>query len=112
MASYNCQYRGYNPNIIPDIKQAFVTAAFRFGHTLVRNRFERVNSDFSRSREGPLTVQESFNNNHPILNSGLEPIVQGLFGNNAVWRILITPSWHLLGRRCLSLQENEDLKIY
>ena len=77
------QYRGYNPNIRPDIKQAFVTAAFRFGHTLVRNRFERVNSDFSRSREGPLTVQESFNNNRPILNSGIEPIIQGLFGNNA-----------------------------
>ena len=77
------QYRGYNPNIRPNIKQAFVTAAFRFGHTLVRNRFERVNSDFSRSREGPLTVQEAFNNNRPILNSGIEPIMQGLFGNNA-----------------------------
>ena len=75
-------YKGY-PNIRSDIKQAFVTAAFRFGHTLVRNRFERVNSDFSRTIEGPLTVQEAFNNNRPILNSGIEPIMQGLFGNNA-----------------------------
>ena len=76
-------YKGYNPNIQPDIKQAFVTAAFRFGHTLVRNQFERVNSDFSPSQEGPLTVQESFNNNIPIVNSGIEPIMQGLFADNA-----------------------------
>ena len=27
-------YKGYNPNIQPNIKQAFVTAAFRFGHSL------------------------------------------------------------------------------
>ena len=76
-------YKGYNSTIQPDIKLAFVTAAFRFGHTLVRNHFERVNSDFSPSKQGPLTVPESFNNNTPIVNSGIEPIMQGLFADNA-----------------------------
>ena len=76
-------YNGYNPKIRPDIKHAFVTAAFRFGHTLVRNNFERVNPDFTPSEEGPLSVQESFNNNIPIVTSGIEPVMLGLFGDNA-----------------------------
>ena len=53
-----------------------------YNQTLVRNQFERANSDFSPSKEG-LTVQESFNNNTPIVNSGIEPIMQGLFADNA-----------------------------
>ena len=76
-------YKCYNSTIQPDIKQAFVAAAFRFGHTLVRNHFERVNSDFSPSKGGPLTVRESLNNNTPIVNCGIEPIMQGLFSDNA-----------------------------
>ena len=76
-------YKGYNSTIQPDIKQAFVTAAFRFCHTLVRKHFEGVKSDFSPSKVGPLTVRESFNNNIPIVNSSIETIMQGLFADNA-----------------------------
>ena len=50
---------------------------------MVRNQFERVNSDFSSSQDVPLTVQESFNINIPIVSSGIEPIMQGLFADNA-----------------------------
>ena len=74
-------YKGYKPRVRAEIKQGFATAAFRFGHTLVRNNFERVNSDYTRSRDGPLSVRASFNNNRPINRRGIEPIMQGLFGN-------------------------------
>ena len=76
------KYKGYNPSIRAEVRQGFATAAFRFGHTLVRNRFERVNPNFTPSRDGPLSVQASFNNNRPINSRGIEPIIQGLFGNN------------------------------
>ena len=76
-------YKGYNPGVRAEVRQAFATAAFRFGHTLVRNNFERVNSDYTRSRDGPLSVRASFNNNRPINRRGIEPIMQGLFANDA-----------------------------
>ena len=75
-------YKGYNPSVRAEVRQGFATAAFRFGHTLVRNQLERVNSDFAPSEEGPLSVQASFNNNRPINSEGIEPIMQGLFSNN------------------------------
>ena len=75
-------YKGYNPFVRAEVRQGFATAAFRFGHTLVRNQFERVNSDFAPSEDGPLSVQASFNNNRPINSEGIEPIMQGLFSNN------------------------------
>ena len=75
-------YKGYKPRVRAEIKQGFATAAFRFGHTLVRNNFERVNSDYTRSRDGPLSVRASFNNNRPINRRGIEPIMQGLFAND------------------------------
>ena len=75
-------YKGYNPSVRAEVRQGFATAAFRFGHTLVRNQFERVNSDFAPSEDGPLSVQASFSNNRPINSEGIEPIMQGLFSNN------------------------------
>ena len=75
-------YKGYNPFVRAEVRQGFATAAFRFGHTLVRNQFERVNSDFAPSEDGPLSVQASFSNNRPINSEGIEPIMQGLFSNN------------------------------
>ena len=75
-------YKGYRSNVRAEVRQGFATAAFRFGHTLVRNFFERVNPDYTRSRDGPLSVRASFNNNRPINRRGIEPIMQGLFANN------------------------------
>ena len=76
-------YKGYNPRVRAEIRQGFATSAFRFGHTLVRNNFERVNSNYMRSRDGPLSVRDAFNNNRPINRRGIEPIMQGLFANDA-----------------------------
>ena len=64
------------------IRHGFATAAFRFGHTLVGNQFERLNSNYVRVSEGPLHVRASFSNNLPIVENGVEPIMYGLFGHN------------------------------
>ena len=77
------QYNGYDDTVRAEVDHSFVAAAFRFGHTLVRNNFERVNPNFTSAAEGPLSVQASFFNNTPIVTAGIEPIMLGLFGNNS-----------------------------
>ena len=64
------------------IRHGFGTAAFRFGHTLVRNQFEKLNCNYVSVSEGPLYVRASFFNNLPKVENGIEPIMYGLFGDN------------------------------
>ena len=76
------KYTGYNPNVNAEVSHAFITAAFRFGHTLVPNFFPQLNPDYTDAQE-PLSVRESFNNNLPITTNGIEQIIRGLIGNQS-----------------------------
>lgn len=40
----NGYYRGYDDGVDPTVANAFATAAFRFGHSLVPNTFVRADS--------------------------------------------------------------------
>ena len=75
-------YRGYKPSTNAAVRHGFVAAAFRFGHTLIRNQFERLDNRFNPDPRGPLSVRASFFNNRPIVNNGIEPIIYGLMGDN------------------------------
>ena len=76
------EYTGYNPNVKAEVSHAFITAAFRFGHTLVSNFFPQLNPDYTDAQE-PLSLRESFNNNLPITTNGIEQIIRGLIGNQS-----------------------------
>ena len=73
-------YQRYKPDVKAEVSNAFITAAFRFGHSLVPNFFPQLNPDFSRARR-PLSVRKSFFNNRPIFDNGIEETVHGLFGD-------------------------------
>ena len=63
-----------------EVSNGFITAEFTFGHTLVPNFFSQLNPDFTKARR-PLSVRESFFNNIPIFENGIEETVRRLFGN-------------------------------
>ena len=76
-------YSGYDANVNASVRHALATAAFRFGHTLVRNNFERLDNQYNPTADGPLSIRASFFNNLPIVETGIEPIMYGLMGNNS-----------------------------
>ncbi|VDK35075.1 unnamed protein product [Gongylonema pulchrum] len=76
---------GYDENCDATMTQEMATAAFRFGHTLIRNVFPRMNTNYEEETDG-LELKASFNNEsfyyHP--ESGhIESVLMGLLGSNS-----------------------------
>ncbi|CAI4224998.1 unnamed protein product [Auanema sp. JU1783] len=72
----------YNPNIHAGISNAFATAAFRFGHTLINPILLRLDKNFREVREGHLPLHKSFFAPGVILyEGGIDPLLRGLFAS-------------------------------
>uniref|UniRef100_A0A8C9ZPM8 Peroxidasin n=1 Tax=Sander lucioperca TaxID=283035 RepID=A0A8C9ZPM8_SANLU len=74
-------YTGYNPNINTGILNAFATAAFRFGHTLINPILYRLDEDFQPIPQGHISLHRAFFSPFRIVNEGgIDPLLRGLFG--------------------------------
>uniref|UniRef100_H3CS91 Peroxidasin n=1 Tax=Tetraodon nigroviridis TaxID=99883 RepID=H3CS91_TETNG len=74
-------YTGYNPNINAGIFNAFATAAFRFGHTLINPILYRLDEDFQPIPQGHVSLHRAFFSPFRIVNEGgIDPLLRGLFG--------------------------------
>ena len=70
-------YRGYNPNVKPDVLNVFANAAYRIGHTMVTEDLPVVGDDCTPLRDN-LPLEEVFFNPTFIANLGIEPFLKGL----------------------------------
>lgn len=70
-------YRGYNPNIQPDIKNLFATAAYRLGHTMVTNDLLLLDNNCNLV-DDDLALVDGFFNPSQLAAYGVAPILKGL----------------------------------
>nr|XP_020665436.1 peroxidasin homolog [Pogona vitticeps] len=74
-------YNGYDPDTHPGILNAFATAAFRFGHTLINPLLYRLNETFQPIPQGHVPLHKAFFSPFRILQEGgIDPLLRGLFG--------------------------------
>lgn len=79
--SYQYFYR-YNPDKYPNVINEFSTAAFRFGHTLVRPYFDRVDFNFA-NHERTYLNQSVLNTNPLFKKGGVDSYIRGAMVNGA-----------------------------
>lgn len=74
-------YKGYQPDVNPTIMNAFATAAFRFGHSLINPVIYRFNESMQPIPAGNLPLHKAFFAPFRIVEEGgIDPILRGLFG--------------------------------
>ncbi|XP_066268393.1 peroxidasin homolog [Branchiostoma lanceolatum] len=77
----NGYYSGYDETVDPTISNVFATAAYRFGHSLVKSQFERSTSMYNLNAHSPVQLTHSFFNPQHVYNTvqgGPDSIVRGL----------------------------------
>ncbi|XP_059502044.1 peroxidasin homolog isoform X2 [Stegostoma tigrinum] len=81
-------YNSYNPNMNGAIFNAFATAAFRFGHTLINPILQRLNSSFQPIPEGHLPLHKAFFSPFRLIQEGgIDPLLRGLFASAGKMRV-------------------------
>lgn len=76
-------YQGYNPYANPEISNAFSSAAFRFGHTMLSPTLLRLDEDGQEIAEGHLSLREAFFAPDTVSEAGIDPILRGFASQTA-----------------------------
>ncbi len=71
-------YRGYRPGVDPAISNAFATAAYRFGHSLLSPTLRRAAPDGGDAPEGSLSLAGAFFRPKEIADHGIDSLLRGL----------------------------------
>ena len=77
-------YKGFDASVDPRIPNAYATAAFRYGHSLIRPTFGRLGPGYKSIDAGSLGLLDSFfNSSQYNASQGTDPILRGLLAENA-----------------------------
>jgi len=71
-------YKGYNPDARPDISNAFATAGYRFGHSLLSPTLLRLDVNGNEIEAGNLSLAEAFFAPSHTEEEGIEVTLRGL----------------------------------
>lgn len=76
-------YQGYDPTVDARIANAFSTAGYRFGHSMLSGTLKRLDCDLDPIPGGPIALRDTFFDPQPIIDLGIEPLLRGLARQNA-----------------------------
>ncbi|WKY05060.1 hypothetical protein Q1695_005794 [Nippostrongylus brasiliensis] len=79
-------FTGYDSHCDPAISQEMSTAAFRFGHTLIRAKFPRMDDSYRNMTEA-IELKDHFSNPSPLYDvkgGHLESMLMGLLGSESM----------------------------
>ncbi len=77
-------YVGYDSTLRPDISNAFSTACYRFGHSLVPTTLPRVDADGQTIGAGDLALRNAFfQPQRLVTEGGVDPVLRGLIRSPA-----------------------------
>ncbi|VDL71064.1 unnamed protein product [Nippostrongylus brasiliensis] len=79
-------FTGYDSHCDPAISQEMSTAAFRFGHTLIRAKFPRMDDSYRNMTEA-IELKDHFSNPSPLYDAKgghLESMLMGLLGSESM----------------------------
>lgn len=76
-------YQGYDPTVNPGISNAFSTAAYRFGHSMLSPELLRLDGDGNVIDEGHLALRDAFFNTAALTELGIDSLLRGLASQQA-----------------------------
>lgn len=71
-------YRGYQPSVNASVENAFATAAYRLGHSMLSSSLLRLGPTGQPIAQGPLRLKDAFFNSAAISSLGIEPYLRGM----------------------------------
>lgn len=77
------KYTGYKSNVNPEIDNAFATAAFRLGHTMLSSNLLRLDESGQEIPEGNVALRDAFFRPDKVLEAGIDPILRGAASQTA-----------------------------
>lgn len=71
-------YEGYDESVNAGIENAFSSAGFRIGHTMITSMLLRMNEDGTTIPEGNLSLMAAFGNVNSVITTGIDPVLRGI----------------------------------
>ena len=77
------EYQGYQDDVDPQISNAFASATYRFGHSMLSSEIMRLDEDGQPIEGGNLPLRDAFFQPDRVKEDGIEPYLRGFAAQEA-----------------------------